>query len=75
MFQLEQQMETSAVRVRKELVLLHTGDETPQNTVEWLNKRKWVSAYHHIKCSKRMVMGGDFAGSNYNMVSCFNLIN
>ncbi|XP_026684027.1 neuropathy target esterase sws-like [Diaphorina citri] len=74
MGQLEQQMETSAVRVRKELVLLHTGDETPQNTVEWLNKRKWVSAYHHIKCSKRMVMGGDFAGSNYNMDDLYNKV-
>ncbi|KAL1460591.1 hypothetical protein WDU94_012567 [Cyamophila willieti] len=74
MGQLEQQIETSAVRVRKELVLLHTGDEVPHNTVEWLNKRKWVSAYHHIRCSKRMGMGGDMGGSNYNMDDLYNKV-
>uniref|UniRef100_A0A8D9FGX7 Neuropathy target esterase sws n=2 Tax=Cacopsylla melanoneura TaxID=428564 RepID=A0A8D9FGX7_9HEMI len=74
MGQLEQQIETSAVRVRKELVLLHTGDEIPHNTVEWLNKRKWVSAYHHIRCSKRMGMGGDMGGSNYNMDDLYNKV-
>ncbi|XP_073984115.1 patatin like phospholipase domain containing sws isoform X3 [Rhodnius prolixus] len=52
---IEQEIERLAIRTQKELVLLHKeGGDRPNNTIEWLNMRQWISCHHHILCSKRM---------------------
>ncbi|CAH1402896.1 unnamed protein product [Nezara viridula] len=52
---IELEIERLSIRTQKELVLLHKeGVERPNNTIEWLNMRQWISSHHHILCSKRM---------------------
>lgn len=55
---LEREIDRFAIRTAKELVLLHNEHQMthprPQNTVQWLNQRSWVSKHHHILCPKRM---------------------
>ncbi|KAI1290330.1 Neuropathy target esterase sws [Halotydeus destructor] len=51
----EKQLEHIAVRIQKELVLLHReGADKPKETVKWLNIRSWCASYHHIRCPKRV---------------------
>ncbi|KAL0276282.1 UNVERIFIED_CONTAM: hypothetical protein PYX00_003887 [Menopon gallinae] len=54
---MEKDVERLAMRTQKELVLLHRENaERPNNTVQWLNARSWVSSHHHIQCNKRMFL-------------------
>lgn len=51
----EKEIDKSALRTQKELVLLHREMTTrPINTLQWLNVRPWVTKHHHIQCPKRM---------------------
>ncbi|KAJ8680462.1 hypothetical protein QAD02_016249 [Eretmocerus hayati] len=52
----EREVERLAMRTQKELVLLHKeqSGQRPNNTVQWLNMRSWISSHHHIQCPKRM---------------------
>ncbi|XP_050441996.1 neuropathy target esterase sws-like isoform X2 [Adelges cooleyi] len=51
----EKEIERLALRTQKELVLLHREEsDLPNNTVDWLNIRSWVSSHHHIQCPKRI---------------------
>lgn len=51
----EKEIDKSALRTQKELVLLHRETTTrPVNTLQWLNVRPWVTKNHHIQCPKRM---------------------
>ncbi|XP_022085231.1 neuropathy target esterase-like isoform X1 [Acanthaster planci] len=54
----EKQIESSAVRAQKELILLHREKDgaysPPERTAEWLNARGWCVSHHHIRCPKRM---------------------
>lgn len=53
--QLEQMLESTAVRALKQLILLHREDgPSPARTVEWLNMRSWCSGHLHIKCPRRV---------------------
>ncbi|XP_038063814.1 patatin-like phospholipase domain-containing protein 7 isoform X2 [Patiria miniata] len=55
---IEKQIESSAVRAQKELILLHKEKDgvyaPPERTAEWLNARGWCVSHHHIRCPKRM---------------------
>ena len=52
---IEKEVERLAIRTQKELVLLHKEEgERPNNTVQWLNMRTWVSTHYHIQCPKRV---------------------
>lgn len=51
----EQQLETTAGGIHKELILLHKQEtEKPKGTSRWLNIRPWCLAHHHIRCPQRM---------------------
>lgn len=51
----EKEIDKSASRTQKELVLLHRETTTrPVNTLQWLNIRPWVTKHHHIHCTNRM---------------------
>uniref|UniRef100_A0A670KBR6 lysophospholipase n=1 Tax=Podarcis muralis TaxID=64176 RepID=A0A670KBR6_PODMU len=53
--ELEQMLESTAVRALKQLILLHREDgPSPARTVEWLNMRSWCSGHLHIKCPRRV---------------------
>ncbi|XP_037115340.1 patatin-like phospholipase domain-containing protein 7 isoform X2 [Syngnathus acus] len=53
--ELEQMLESSAVRAQKQLVLLHREDgPPPKGTAEWLNMRSWISTHHHLSCPRRV---------------------
>ncbi|NXN12662.1 PLPL6 esterase, partial [Indicator maculatus] len=53
--QLEQMLESTAVRALKQLVLLHREDGPgPARTVEWLNMRSWCSGHRHLRCPRRV---------------------
>ncbi|XP_051924146.1 patatin-like phospholipase domain-containing protein 7 isoform X33 [Hippocampus zosterae] len=53
--ELEQMLESSAVRAQKQLVLLHREDgPPPKGTAEWLNMRSWISRHHHLSCPRRV---------------------
>ncbi|XP_074061205.1 patatin-like phospholipase domain-containing protein 6 isoform X2 [Macrotis lagotis] len=53
--QLEQRLESTAVRALKQLVLLHREDGPgPTRTVEWLNMRSWCSGHLHLRCPRRL---------------------
>ncbi|XP_033643648.1 neuropathy target esterase-like isoform X2 [Asterias rubens] len=56
--EMEKQIEMSAVRAQKELILLHREKDgvyqAPERTAEWLNARGWCISHHHIRCPKRM---------------------
>ena len=49
--QIELEIERLAIRTQKELVLLHKeGGDRPNNTIDWLNMRQWITSHHHILC-------------------------
>lgn len=51
----EKEIDKSALRTQKELVLLHRESTMrPVNTLQWLNFRPWVTKHHHIQCPNRM---------------------
>ncbi|CAF1025988.1 unnamed protein product, partial [Didymodactylos carnosus] len=51
----ENEIERSAVRAQKELILLHRIDsQKPKGTARWLNIRQWITFHHHIRCPDRM---------------------
>uniref|UniRef100_A0A5F8G725 lysophospholipase n=1 Tax=Monodelphis domestica TaxID=13616 RepID=A0A5F8G725_MONDO len=53
--QLEQRLESTAVRALKQLVLLHREESPgPTRTVEWLNMRSWCSGHLHLRCPRRL---------------------
>ncbi|XP_038596380.1 patatin-like phospholipase domain-containing protein 6 isoform X4 [Tachyglossus aculeatus] len=53
--QLEQMLESTAVRALKQLVLLHREEGPgPAHTVEWLNMRSWCSGHLHLRCPRRL---------------------
>ncbi|XP_077377015.1 patatin-like phospholipase domain-containing protein 7 [Festucalex cinctus] len=53
--ELEQMLESGAVRAQKQLVLLHREDgPPPKGTAEWLNMRSWISRHHHLSCPRRV---------------------
>nr|XP_020835522.1 neuropathy target esterase isoform X4 [Phascolarctos cinereus] len=53
--QLEQRLESTAVRALKQLVLLHREEGPgPARTVEWLNMRSWCSGHLHLRCPRRL---------------------
>ncbi|XP_068949361.1 patatin-like phospholipase domain-containing protein 6 isoform X3 [Petaurus breviceps papuanus] len=53
--QLEQRLESTAVRALKQLVLLHREEGPgPTRTVEWLNMRSWCSGHLHLRCPRRL---------------------
>lgn len=55
MFQVEQLLESLAVRAQKELILLWGEEnERPQRTAEWLDVRGWVSSHYHLRAPHRM---------------------
>ncbi|XP_006498078.1 patatin-like phospholipase domain-containing protein 7 isoform X5 [Mus musculus] len=53
--ELEQMLESTAVRAQKQLILLHKEDgPVPSRTVEWLNMRSWCSGHLHLCCPRRV---------------------
>lgn len=53
--QLEQMLESTAVRAQKRLILLHRAEgPAPAHTVEWLNMRSWCSGHLHLCCPRRI---------------------
>ncbi|XP_075158640.1 patatin like phospholipase domain containing sws isoform X1 [Haematobia irritans] len=52
----EREIDRLAMRTQKELVLLYseTDSSKPNNTLQWLNARPWVTKHHHVQCVKRM---------------------
>lgn len=53
--QLEQMLESTAVRAQKQLILLHKEEgPVPSRTVEWLNMRSWCSGHLHLCCPRRV---------------------
>ncbi|XP_043920255.1 patatin-like phospholipase domain-containing protein 7 [Protopterus annectens] len=53
--ELERMLENTAVRVQKQLILLHREDgPPPSRTVEWLNMRSWCSGHLHLCCPRRV---------------------
>lgn len=51
----EQHLEYLSVKSQKGLILLHKRDaEKPENTIEWLKIRTWISSHHHIRCPQRL---------------------
>lgn len=65
---IEREIDRLMLRTQKELVILHKESSVtrPQNTVQWLNMRSWVTKHHHIVCPKRMFT----RKSQYRVVSC-----
>ena len=50
----EEKIETSSLRVTKELVLCHSEDTIiPTHTAKWLEVRPWISHHYHIKVPDR----------------------
>ena len=46
----EEKIETSSLRVTKELVLCHAENtRIPTNTARWLEQRPWIFRHYHIK--------------------------
>lgn len=53
--ELEQMLESTAVRAQKQLILLHKEEgPAPSRTVEWLNMRSWCSGHLHLCCPRRV---------------------
>ncbi|XP_076793628.1 patatin-like phospholipase domain-containing protein 7 isoform X3 [Arvicanthis niloticus] len=53
--ELEQMLESTAVRAQKQLILLHKEEgPAPSRTVEWLNMRSWCSRHLHLCCPRRV---------------------
>ncbi|XP_028628611.1 patatin-like phospholipase domain-containing protein 7 isoform X2 [Grammomys surdaster] len=53
--ELEQMLESTAVRAQKQLILLHKEEgPVPSRTVEWLNMRSWCSGHLHLCCPRRV---------------------
>ncbi|GAB1286039.1 Patatin-like phospholipase domain-containing protein 7 [Apodemus speciosus] len=53
--ELEQMLESTAVRAQKQLILLHREEgPAPSRTVEWLNMRSWCSGHLHLCCPRRV---------------------
>ncbi|XP_013011319.1 patatin-like phospholipase domain-containing protein 7 isoform X3 [Cavia porcellus] len=53
--ELEQMLESTAVRAQKRLILLHRAEgPAPAHTVEWLNMRSWCSGHLHLCCPRRI---------------------
>ncbi|XP_029775689.1 patatin-like phospholipase domain-containing protein 7 isoform X2 [Suricata suricatta] len=53
--ELEQMLESTAMRAQKQLVLLHREEgPAPSRTVEWLNMRSWCSGHLHLCCPRRV---------------------
>ncbi|XP_017360949.1 patatin-like phospholipase domain-containing protein 7 isoform X2 [Cebus imitator] len=53
--ELEQMLESTAVRAQKQLILLHREEgPAPARTVEWLNMRSWCSGHLHLCCPRRV---------------------
>lgn len=53
----ERELEKSAKRIRKELILIHPDTTVfPRNTRDWLKKRPWISAHFHVKAPKRLFL-------------------
>ncbi|XP_060245624.1 patatin-like phospholipase domain-containing protein 7 isoform X4 [Meriones unguiculatus] len=53
--ELEQMLESTAVRAQKQLILLHKEEgPVPARTVEWLNMRSWCSGHLHLCCPRRV---------------------
>merc|ERR1719322_376200 len=51
----EEKVETSSLRVTKELVLCHTENtRIPTKTAKWLEVRPWIFRHYHIKIPDRM---------------------
>lgn len=52
----EEKIETSSLRVTKELVLCHAENtKIPTNTARWLELRPWMSRHYHIKVNRLAV--------------------
>ena len=53
----EKQLDSKAVHIKKELVLLHEeGGDKPRNTSHWLNARLSYARHHHMQCPLRTTM-------------------
>ena len=56
--EMEKQIEMSAVRAQKELILLHREKDgvyqAPERTAEWLNARGWCISHHHIRSTENI---------------------
>ncbi|XP_037936421.1 neuropathy target esterase sws isoform X1 [Teleopsis dalmanni] len=51
----EREIDRLAMRTQKELILLYNETNLkPNNTLQWLNVRPWVTKHHHVQCPKRM---------------------